>query len=283
MVNKVYIGVDLGATNVRSGRVASGQLIQHYSHTLPENKQRENVINAIKTAIDAVWDKTVVAIGIGVPSVVDRKTGVVYHVQNIPDWEEIALKQILEDKYGIPVFINNDANCFALGEKHFGVGKPFDHFVGLAIGTGVAGGIIQNGKLLKDVNCGSGEFGEMCYLDSKFENYCSGLFFQLQHQTNAKTIFEESRLGNQDALAISNAFAIHLGKLLKTIVCAIDPEAIVIGGSVAKGHDVFHAPMMQEFCLFPYPKSIEKLQIIYNTKSENQVLGAAYLAADADV
>jgi glucokinase len=282
MENSVYIGVDLGASNVRSGRVASGQLIQHYSDALPENKHPKTVIDAIATAIDAVWDKTVIAIGIGVPSVVDRKTGVVYHVQNIPGWEEVPLKQILQERYDIPVFINNDANCFALGEKHFGAGKSFDHFVGLAIGTGVAGGIIQNGKLLRDVNCGSGEFGEMCYLDSKFENYCSGLFFQLQHQTDAKTVFEQARLGNREALAISNSFAVHLGKLLKTIVCAIDPEAIVIGGSVAKGHDVFHENMMQELRLFPYPKSIEKLQIIYNTKSENQVLGAAYLAADAE-
>lgn len=78
-----------------------------------------------------------VAIGIGVPSVVDREKGIVYNVVNIPHWEEVHLKEILEACFSVPVYVDNDANCFALGERIFGEGKTVDNFVGLTLGTGL--------------------------------------------------------------------------------------------------------------------------------------------------
>ena len=77
-----------------------------------------------------------VAIGIGVPSVVDREKGIVYNVVNIPHWEEVHLKEILEARFSVPVYVDNDANCFALGERIFGDGKTVDNFVGLTVGYG---------------------------------------------------------------------------------------------------------------------------------------------------
>ncbi|PKP40276.1 MAG: sugar kinase [Bacteroidetes bacterium HGW-Bacteroidetes-13] len=278
---KNLIGVDLGATNVRSGAVVKDKLTKTYADKLPENKSKEGVLQSIYTAVEAVWNEQIDAIGIGVPSVVDRAKGVVYNVQNIPSWDEVPLKTLLEKRFGVPVYVNNDANCFALGELHFGKGKRYKHFVGLAIGTGIAGGIIQNGKLLIDVNCGSGEFGEMCYLDSKFEDYCSGIFFEKHHQTAAKTVFEKALKGDEKARQIVSEFAIHLGKLIKTIVCAIDPEAIIIGGSIAKSKAVYHPLLMNELQDFPYPRSIQKLKIDYTDTHEVQLLGSAYLPVDA--
>jgi len=278
---KKLIGVDLGATNVRSGMVANGKLTKTFADKLPEDKSKEGVLQSICTAIESVWEESASAIGIGVPSVVDRANGIVYNVQNIPSWDEVPLKSILQERFKVPVHVNNDANCFALGELHFGKGKKYKHFVGLAIGTGIAGGIIQNGKLLIDVNCGSGEFGEMCYLDTKFEDYCSGIFFEKNYQTDAKTVFEKAEKGDKNALQIVSEFAIHLGKLIKTIVCAIDPEAIIIGGSIAKSKEIYHALMIRELQYFPYPKSIQRLKIDYTDTHEFQLLGSAYLAIDA--
>lgn len=278
---KKLIGVDLGATNVRSGAVVNGNLTKTFADKLPEDKSKKGVLQSIYTAVESVWSENIEAIGIGVPSVVDRAEGIVYNVQNIPSWDEVPLKSILQDRFKIPVFVNNDANCFALGELHFGKGKLYKNFVGLAIGTGIAGGIIQNGKLLMDVNCGSGEFGEMCYLDTKFEDYCSGIFFERHHQTDAKTVFENAVKGDEKARKIVSEFAIHLGKLLKTIVCAIDPEAIIIGGSIAKSKAVYHSLLMKELQDFPYPRSIQRLKIDYTDTHEVQLLGSAYLAIDA--
>lgn len=275
-----WIGVDLGATNLRSGLVTDGKLVKHFQLPLPKRKSKPGVILAIEQAIEAVMEPEVTGIGIGVPSVVDREKGIVYHVQNIPSWKKVYLKDLLEKKFKLPVFINNDANCFALGEKYFGKGRPYQNFVGLAIGTGVAGGIIQKGRLLYDANCGSGEFGEMPYLDSKFEDYCSGLYFINRHGANGAEVFEKFASGDSKAVQAVNEFSVHLGKLIKSIILAIDPEAIIIGGSVAQSKRWFHPLMMEEISKFPYPKTLKKLKILYASNPKNQVLGAAYLVKE---
>jgi glucokinase len=88
-------------------------------------------------------DASVTGIGIGVPSVVDVETGIVYDVTNIPSWKKVELKSILETKFGLPVRVNNDVNCFILGEHRHGVARGFRSVVGLAMGTGLGGGISQ--------------------------------------------------------------------------------------------------------------------------------------------
>jgi glucokinase len=112
-----------------------------------------------------------------VPSIVNRKEGIVYDVQNIRAPQEVYLKEILEKEIKVPVYLDNDANCFALGEYRFGAGQGSKHLVGLTIGTGMGAGIINDGFLLKDANGGAGEFGIIPYLDAGYESYCSGQFF----------------------------------------------------------------------------------------------------------
>jgi len=80
-------------------------------------------INVLKEIICQLKTDKTIAIGIGVPSVVDRKRGIVYNVQNIKDWDEVHLKSLLENEFNVPVYVDNDANCFAYGEKIFGKGK----------------------------------------------------------------------------------------------------------------------------------------------------------------
>ena len=108
----------------------------------------EETIQALISIISEVFDKEVLSIGIGVPSVVDRRAGIVYNVANIPYWEEVHLKELLTQRFSVPVFVDNDANCFALGERYFGKGQTVSNFVGLTIGTDLGGGIIQQGSCL---------------------------------------------------------------------------------------------------------------------------------------
>lgn len=144
-----YIGVDLGGTNMRAGRIAGDRLVAQGNAPTPQDAADcGETLEALIEVIRSVWDEGVVAIGIGVPSVVDREKGIVYNVVNIPHWEEVHLKEILEARFSVPVYVDNDANCFALGERIFGDGKTVDNFVGLTLGTGLGGGIIQKGKLL---------------------------------------------------------------------------------------------------------------------------------------
>lgn len=279
--DELIIGVDLGASNVRAALVKNGQILQIAKSPLPNDKSYDGVLNTIFSVIDQVNQQGVVGIGVGVPSVVNRKEGIVYNVQNIPTWVEVPLKQILQDRYACGVQVNNDANCFALGECLFGQGRQFKNFVGLAIGTGVAGGIINNGKLLRDVNCGSGEFGEIPYLDGRFEDYCSSLFFTNHHQASGESVFNLAAQGDSESIKISNEFGKHLGKLLYTIILTLDPEAILIGGSISKAFDLYKDKMLAELVKFPYPKSIEKIIIQPTSTPEVQLLGSASLYFDA--
>ena len=113
-----YIGVDLGGTNMRAGRIAGDRLVAQGNAPTPQDAADcGETLEALIEVIRSVWDEGVVAIGIGVPSVVDREKGIVYNVVNIPHWEEVHLKEILEARFSVPVYVDNDANCFALGER----------------------------------------------------------------------------------------------------------------------------------------------------------------------
>jgi glucokinase len=192
-----YIGVDLGGTNMRAGRIAGDRLVAQGNAPTPQDAADcGETLEALIEVIRSVWDEGVVAIGIGVPSVVDREKGIVYNVVNIPHWEEVHLKEILEARFSVPVYVDNDANCFALGERIFGDGKTVDNFVGLTLGTGLGGGIIQKGKLLADANCGSGEFGMIPYQGQILEYFCSGSYFMNVWGVDGKEMYtREGRAG----------------------------------------------------------------------------------------
>ena len=276
--HKVVIGVDLGGTNMRAGRIRGNQLEAEASFPTPADAQtQEETIEALIRVIEAVWNAEIQAMGIGVPSVVDRAKGIVYNVANIPHWEEVPLKAILESRFGVSVLVDNDANCFALGERIFGVGQEYANFVGLTIGTGLGGGIIQQGKLLADANCGSGEFGTLPYKEQTLEYYCSGSFFQNVYGVSGKAMYERALQGDAEALAAYRQLGFYVADAIKFVVLTVDPEMIVFGGSVAEAHALFEASMWEGLQDFPYPNSIKRLKVCFSTLRNPGLFGAASL------
>lgn len=272
------IGVDLGGTKIAVGKVIGSEVTEHYSALLGEDHldDAQAVLEIVIDAISQIFTDEVKGIGVGVPSVVDRKQGIIYDVVNIPSWKEIPLKAILEEKFNVSAFIDNDVNCFALGARLYGKGKKYENFVGLAIGTGIGGGIITNGKLLSDANCGSGEFGEAPYLDKRYEDYCSGVFFQDTHSTSGKALSERARVGDAEALKIFEEFGFHLGNAVKTIMCAVDPEAIIIGGSIAAAKEFYEKAMWKQIETFTFSRSVKNLKIEFSEHTKDTpILGAA--------
>lgn len=275
---KQVIGVDLGGTNIRAGRIVGHELVIEATRSTPANaKTQTETVEALVDAIRSVWSEEVQSIGIGVPSVVDRQRGIVYNVVNIPHWEEVPLKAILEARFGVPVRVDNDANCFALGERTFGVGRSYANFVGLTIGTGLGGGIIQKGQLLEDANCGSGEFGTLPYKDRTLEYYCSGSFFQHVYGVDGKEMYARALQGDAEALAAYQQLGRYVADAVKMVVLTIDPEMIVFGGSVAAAHPLFVDSMRKELRDFPYPNSIKRLRIFFSTLRNPGLFGAASL------
>lgn len=157
------IGVDLGGTNVRVGLVDNGILVRQRSMALEQKDSLQATLAQLIALIQPFADDSVNSIGIGVPSVVDIDRGIVYNVANIPSWEEVALRDILEKEFDLPVFVNNDVNCFILGEHQFGLAKGYRSAVGMSIGTGLGSGIIIDNQLYAGSNCGAGEIGLLPY------------------------------------------------------------------------------------------------------------------------
>jgi glucokinase len=270
------IGVDLGGTNIRAGVVSAGEVVKKCAEPCKAGEPAEAVINQLKALITELVTPGVQSIGVGVPSVVDVERGIVYNVANIPSWKEVHLKSILEDEFHLPVAVNNDCNCFALGEYRFGAGRAYPNMVCLAFGTGVGAGIIIDGKLYMGNNAGAGEIGCLPYLAHDYEYYCSGSFFKT-HGITGKEAYARGCAGDSQALSLWREAGLHIGNLIKAVLFAYDPQAIILGGSVANAFDFFAGGMRESLRSFPYPETVARLTIHCSQKDDVAMLGAATL------
>ena len=273
------IGVDLGGTKITAALIENEKIIRQFTCPTPYDQEKMVVVDAIAVAIAEVFDPEIQGIGIGVPSLVDLETNEVIDVTNIPSWDTVPLKQLLEDRFAKPVFVNNDANCFALGEKHFGKGKHYRNFVGLTIGTGLGAGIIINGHLYSGQLCGAGEFGNIYYLDSNIENYCSGMFFKNLH-LSGKEEARKAQNGDAQAQKLFDDLGHHIARGLGNVLFALAPEAIILGGSVSQSFPLFEKSMRKTFADFPFQRLYQNLKFEISADTDMAVLGAASLVID---
>lgn len=271
------IGMDLGGTKVSAGLVADNKIKKVLSERINAQGSQEEVISQITNLIDQLIDEEVKGIGIGAPAIVDVENGIIFEVVNIPSWKKVPLKKILEKKYNIPVFMNNDVNCFALAEKHFGGGKNYQNFVAVSLGTGLGAGIIIDGKLYSGSNCGAGEFGEMFFKEGKLEEFCSGQYFQKKYKISGEELFLKAEQQDSKALEIFEKFGYNLGKALSLIVNSLDPEAIILGGAVSKAYKFFKKDMVNSLKESIYKRTFSRLKIKVSTLDGAPILGAALL------
>jgi len=271
------IGVDLGGTNIRAGKIIGEEIVQLTKLPTPSKGSVEEVVDQIYAAIDECIDGFSISIGVGVPSVVDVEQGIVYDVTNIPSWKVVRLKELLEKRYNLPVFVNNDANCFSVGEKFFGKAKLFKNIVGVTLGTGLGCGLIFNGKLYEGSNCGAGEFGNVPYLLHTTEYYASGQFFTDEKKVNAIELAIKAQIGDESALKIFAEYGFHLGQALKSILYAYDPEVIILGGSVSKSFSLYKDAMYDAIQDFAYRNVLANLKIEVSDLENSAIFGAAAL------
>ncbi|WLT33464.1 ROK family protein [Geothrix sp. PMB-07] len=281
MESKTLIGVDLGGTNMRVGRIEDGQVVALASRSTPATAPEEAVLEALAALIAEVFTPNVSAIGVGVPSVVDETLGIVYHVENIPSWQEVHLGEFLMRRFDRPVFVNNDANCFAVGEFHFGLGQGFRHMIGMVVGTGLGAGVIMNGQLYTGSNCGAGELGTMPYRDHTFEHYASGQTFERDFGLAGSVVHSRAMKGDPKALEILTAFGRDFGQVIMATLYAFDPELIVLGGSVSKAFPFFETGMRQTLGGYAYQHALRRLLIRVSEEPHIAVLGAAALCLEA--
>ncbi|MDA3817906.1 MAG: ROK family protein [Prolixibacteraceae bacterium] len=271
------ISVDLGGTNIRIGTTANGKVDNITSLKLVDKNDLQKTLLQIAKLIESKTSAQTTGIAIGVPSVVDTRRGIVYDVTNIPSWKEVHLKSYLENKLKLPVLVNNDVNCFVLGEHRYGAAKGHGSAVGLAIGTGLGAGIIINNKLYEGSNAGAGEIGMLPYLEHDLEYYCSGNFFTQFYNINGEVLFEKVKNNNKEAISVYHIFGKHVARAIKYTLLTFDPEVIVLGGSVSKAFPFFETGMKDELTDFPFPNSVKNLQIKTAQNPNSHLLGASLL------
>lgn len=281
-VNQPVIGVFLGGKVLKAGRVFNNKVEKSVSLEIDNRAAEEDVISQLIGAIEAVYSPDVAGIGIGVPSLVDVAQGIVYNVEHIPSWKKVYLGDLLKNHFKTGIYVNNDANCFAIGEKYYGKGWKYNNVVGIVAGEGLGIGIIADNRLYSGANCGAGEFGYIPYRDHNYEYYCTTGYFDVKYGLKAETLFQRAKKEDKIALAVLEQFGIDFGNFITTIMFAVDPELIVIGGNITKFYPYFEPYMWKVVRKFPFEKSIDRLQIELSEQPDVAVLGAAALYYDAE-
>ena len=271
------IAIDLGGTNMRVGLVDGAVVVDTVIEPCPAGEAEEVVVNQLKRQITQLMRVEVTGIGVGVPSVVDCNQGIVYNVANIPSWKEVHLKAILEKEFGVPVAVNNDANCFALGAWCYGEGRGTSDMVGLTMGTGIGSGIIIGGILYNGVNTGAGEIGSLPFKDADYEFYCSSRFFSKLHGDTGANFGKRAQAGDPQALAVWQEFGENVGELVKAVLFTYAPEAIIIGGGIANAFPLYETAMRRSLQSFPYPANVAATTIVPSTLADAAMLGASLL------
>lgn len=276
------LGLDIGGTKISSGLNQNSRIYARKEITTPFNSPQDKILEVISDHISTYNASSFNAIGIGIPGLVDPHKGIVYNLANIPSFQKVRLKDYLEEKFNVPVFINNDANCYTLGEYKYGPAKIHQHVVGITLGTGIGTGIIANSKLYTGYICGAGEWGGVPYLDKTFEDYCSNKFFNFSTGDSAKILAKKALEKDKEALSVFAKYGEHLGMLIKRILFTYAPEAIVIGGSIRKAYPFFRDSMLGTLHTFPYKSISDNLKIYISELDDSAILGAITLSDDKE-
>ncbi len=254
------IGVDIGGTKVTTVVMDENHHIVS-QNTIPTmaNLGYQNVFNRIIEEIEQIKKpfetQFCIGIGVGSPGPLDYKTGTIYSPPNLPGWDEIPLKNQLENYFGLPVWVDNDANLAALAEWKFGAGLGTNHMLYITVSTGIGAGIVLNRELYRGFTGNAGEIGQMLIQvdgDKKvlknLESLSSGTairtnaFKQLGKDFSAKQVAERSSSDEGAKQVLSEAFY-YLGVCIANLTFFFNPERIVIGGGLSNLKDELIIPI----------------------------------------
>lgn len=222
------LGVDIGGTKIATGLVdQKAQVSGVRSVPTLANQGYDVSIRQVWGAIEESLTGDVTAIGICAPGPLNPKTGVVLNPPNLPGWNNVALQEMAQARFGLRVRVENDCNAAGLAEARFGAAKGCSSVFYAAIGTGIGSGIILDGKIYHGKNGAAAEGGHVS-IDYRSETVCRcGSIGCIEALASGHVL---ERMGAYDL----NNLAIQLGAWLGSVVSLLDPDIIVIGGGVAK-------------------------------------------------
>ncbi|MFI3224176.1 ROK family glucokinase [Streptococcus suis] len=316
-MSKKIIGIDLGGTSVKLAILTTEGEIQEKwsiktnilddgSHIVPD------IIDSIKQRFEThgLTKDDFLGVGMGSPGVVDSEAGTVIGAYNL-NWKTLQLvKDQFESALGLPFFIDNDANVAALGEQWVGAGNNNPNVVFMTLGTGVGGGVIAAGNLIRGVKGAGGELGHITVdfnepfactcgkkgcletvasatgivnLSRRYADQYAGDAKLKQmiddgQDVTAKDVFDLAKEGDDLALIVYRHFSEYLGVACANIAAVLNPAYIVLGGGVSAAGEFLLDGVRKVFAENSFPQIMESTQIVLATRGNDAgVLGAASL------
>lgn len=311
-MKKLAVGIDMGGTNMRLAVVSEdGTIINSTRYNTAARDGKDAVISRLSSATSELISEgrrhgTVVGVGIGAPGLIEN--GVVRCSPNLPGWNNVPLKDLLEEAVSLPVFLENDANVVAYGEKSLGAGKGFNSLICITLGTGVGGGLILDGRIWKGAFGMAGEVGHVivepngvqCSCGSRgcLETYASatGIVrmareavlrgdagWDMDNMTT-ETLEASARGGDKIAASLFAVAGRSLGIGIASLLHILNPDAVVIGGGVSKAWDLFYPSLAKEINDRCFKEIAERTRILPASLGDRAgMLGAARLAFECNL
>lgn len=274
-----YIGFDVGGTKcaVTVAQVENGHVTFEGKRAFPTPEPwQEAVERMFCAAEELLGDKQADACGFSCGSPLDADAGIVLAPPNLPGWDHVPVTQLAQERFGIPAFLENDANACALAEWRWGAGRGVNNMIFLTFGTGMGAGIIADGRLIRGANGNAGEVGHMRLAafgpagygkEGSFEGFCSGggvkqlgvtfgkravqsgvtpAYFEGDWEAvSAKTIAQAALAGDETAREVYRFCGERLGEALSVLVDVLNPECIVIGSIYARSGELLDEAMLR--------------------------------------
>ena len=310
----IVIGIDLGGTNIKAALVDHEEgIVKKISIPTEAHEGKQHVFEQLALAandLKASTNETIIGIGLGIPGMVELDQKTVNNPPNLPGWEHVNIAEEIEQRTGLGCMVENDANVAALGSLYFGIGKQYDSFITLTLGTGIGGGIIYNGALFKGTHGMAGELGHMiinyegpssnsvttgtieAYLGQRFLSAHAAELIK-QHPENPlyqsfNDRFDElepidltnaAEAGNELAKEIYRQAGQRLGYAIVNYAHMFDIRTFIVSGGVAKAGEWLFKSAREtalQSMMLPYRTGFE---LIYeDLGNDSALLGAASLA-----
>lgn len=289
------IGIDVGGTEIKAALVDhTGDRLAAEKVPTPQIGGPAAVLDSLVELARALWmeagGRRVTGVGLGIPGLLDRKLGIARFSPNFPDWRNVHLVAPVAAALDLPVAMDNDVRCHALGELHFGAGQGFSDFILVAIGTGIGSGLVLGGSLWRGEAGLAGEIGHLtvvpgggprcgCGNRGCLEAVCSGpAIARRAGLQDAATVFRAARNGAPEAVAVVAETAEFLGIALAAYANLLVPQRIVLGGGVMRAEDLLLAPARAAMQRRTLPIIREKVSLVTATLGEwAGAVGAAAL------
>jgi len=299
------IGIDLGGTNLRAAAIdRSGHMLEKISGATGFAEGKDAVLTDIVGAISKLRDKYgadgLAGIGVGVPGFIRMKEGIITGSNNLPYLEHVPIRDEISGRLGARVILENDANAAALGESWLGAGRDVDDLVLLTLGTGIGGGIIANGRILRGAVGMAGEFGHItavpggnpcgCGNQGCLEKHASATavtamarLMQLGEDLSAKDVFDLAKRDDvvgEKARAIWRVVGENLGGAIAALINTFNFPLYLLSGGVLPAWEYFepHMTRVARERSFTFRATLNETRIAKATLgNEAGLYGAAYL------